>query len=95
MNREEIVEAINEKEGEDTEILLADGFEDAFLGIGKQFNNSYAVYDRTKCIEILMRDMSEEEAEEYFEFNVQGAWVGEHTPLFLEPLNFTKELEKL
>jgi hypothetical protein len=27
--------------------------------------------------------MTEEEAEEYFSFNTLGAWVGEHTPLFL------------
>jgi hypothetical protein len=26
--------------------------------------------------------MSQEEAEEYFSFNVEGAWVGENTPLF-------------
>jgi hypothetical protein len=28
--------------------------------------------------------MSEEEAEEYFQYNVEGAWVGENTPIFLE-----------
>jgi hypothetical protein len=27
--------------------------------------------------------MSYEEAEEYFEFNVSGAWMGPNTPLFL------------
>jgi hypothetical protein len=27
--------------------------------------------------------MTEEDAEEYFEFNVQGAYVGPFTPLFL------------
>jgi hypothetical protein len=43
-----------------------------------------AVYDRQKCIEILMRDMSEEDAHEYFEFNVIGAFVGENTPAFIE-----------
>jgi hypothetical protein len=30
-----------------------------------------------------MKDMTSEEAEEYFEFNVQGAYVGENTPAFL------------
>ena len=28
--------------------------------------------------------MSDEEAVEYFEFNVTGAWVGENTPIFFE-----------
>jgi len=68
------------------DVIVADGFEDALIGVGQQFNKALAVYDRQKCIEILMeRDgMSDEEAVEYFEYNVTGAWVGEYTPIFLE-----------
>jgi hypothetical protein len=33
-----------------------------------------------------MKDMSEEEAWEYFDFNIAGAYVGEHTPFFLEKM---------
>jgi hypothetical protein len=29
-------------------------------------------------------DWTEEEAEEWFEYNVQGAYVGEATPAFME-----------
>ena len=65
-------------------VLLADGFEDAFIGIGRQFGYPIAVYDRNKCVEILMKDMSEEEAIEYFSFNVEGAYVGDKTPIFME-----------
>ena len=95
MTKDEIIEAINEIEGEDNEILLADGFEDAYMGLATQFTKPpLAVYNRNKCIEILMKDgMSEEEAEEYFQYNVEGAWVGDNTPMFLQPLNFAKELE--
>jgi hypothetical protein len=28
--------------------------------------------------------MDEEEAWEYYQFNIAGSWVGESTPLFLE-----------
>tara|TARA_A100000172_G_scaffold22527_1_gene12815 strand:- start:4290 stop:4517 length:228 start_codon:yes stop_codon:yes gene_type:complete len=65
--------------------MLAVGFEEALIGYGNQFNNYLAIYDREKCIDILMeRDgMDIEEAEEYFEYNVQGAYVGEETPVFL------------
>jgi len=42
------------------------------------------VYDRTKCIEILTEDMPREDAEEYFQFNVEGAWVGGGTPAYVE-----------
>lgn len=76
-------EKINELIGDDETILLADGFESAFLGVAYQFNTPFAVYDRDKCIEILMKDMTNEEAEEYFQYNVQGAYVGENTPAFL------------
>ena len=27
--------------------------------------------------------MNEEEAEEYFEFNILGSWMGEGTPIFV------------
>ena len=65
--------------------LTADGFEDALIGYGQQFSYPVAVYDVEKCISILqLRDgMTEDEAVEYFEFNVQGAYVGESTPIFL------------
>ena len=66
--------------------MLAVGFEEALIGYGNQFNNHVAIYDRNKCINILMqRDgMDKEEAEEYFEYNVQGSYVGEETPVFLD-----------
>jgi hypothetical protein len=68
-------------------IMLADGFEEAFIGIGQQFSRHYAVYDRDICIKVLMKDgMSEDEAEEYFEFNVTGAWVGHGTPIFVRSM---------
>jgi hypothetical protein len=65
------------------EALLADGFEAAFIGIGQQFNRHLAVYDYDACVQILAQDMTEDEAIEYMEFNVVGAWVGENTPIFL------------
>jgi len=86
MTREEICEALAALMVTDDEVLLADGFEEAFIGTASRCTQGpTAVYDRAKCIEILMlRDgMSEEDAEEFFEFNVIGAWVGDRTPLFL------------
>ena len=43
-------------------------------------------YDYDKVIEILTEDMSYEDAVEYFEFNIIGAWMGETTPLFIRVL---------
>jgi len=68
------------------EALLADGYEDAILGVAERCSkDALVVYDIQKCVRILMeRDgMTEEEAMEFFEFNTLGAWAGEHTPLYL------------
>lgn len=65
-------------------ILLADGFDEAFLGVGGSYTNrNVAIYDRSKCIRILEREMSPSEAEEYFSFNVECAYVGDYTPIFM------------
>jgi hypothetical protein len=72
---------------ENPDALLLDGFEGAFIGISRRCGQpALATYSRHKCIGILMeRDgMSREEAEEFFEFNVQGAWVGPQTPIIFD-----------
>ena len=66
-----------------TDLLIMQGFDEAILGQARRFNIEFVVYDYEKVIEILMRDMSEDEAIEYFEYNQVGAWVGEGTPAFL------------
>jgi hypothetical protein len=71
---------------DDQTIVLADGLEDAFVGVGCAFNQQIcAVYDTVKIINILTsRDgMTEEEAVEFFHFNIAGAYVGEASPIFV------------
>jgi hypothetical protein len=66
--------------------LKADGFDEAIIGVGAICSNpEILIYDSNKCIKILMeRDgMEYEEASEYFDFNVRGAYVGEGTPMFM------------
>jgi hypothetical protein len=63
----------------DEEFLLADGFNDAVLGVDE--TSMRLIYSISKCINILMEDMSEEEAFEYFDYNVSGAYMGEKTPI--------------
>ena len=66
-------------------VLTADGFSEAILGIGRRCGKPDIVaYDVEAIIGILQRDseMSEEEAWEYFDFNVM-AWVGPLTPIFV------------
>ena len=72
------------------EAMLVDGFEDAVVGVCERFGAVPVVaYDREQCIEILMeRDgMDYEEAMEFFGFNVEEAYVGDGTPVFLTLLD--------
>ena len=64
----------------DEQILIADGFDEAVIGIDER--EMRVVYSVRKCIEILTRDMSEEDAIEHFNYNVSGAYVGEKTPIW-------------
>ena len=65
-------------------LLKMDGYNDAILGKCVRFNTEFVIYDFDKVILLLQREgMTKQEAEEYWEFNMLGSWVGEHTPAFL------------
>jgi hypothetical protein len=61
-----------------------DGYDDCVEGIVERFGmNPIVCYDKEKVLNKLRKDMSEEEAYEWFEFNQIGAWLGDATPCFL------------
>ena len=63
------------------DILKADGFDDAIIGIDDA--SMRLIYSVDKCIRILIDGgMTEEEAVEYFHYNTKCAWVGEQTPIW-------------
>ena len=69
--------------------LLADGFDDAIIGIAEKCGSSDVIlYDKGQCIKIMeSRDgMTEEEAIDFYYYNVVGAYMGEYTPCFVEVL---------
>ena len=69
----------------DEELLIADGFDDAIIGVDDE--NVRVVYDVFKIISILIQDgMSTDEAFEFYHYNILGAYVGEKTPLFVKLL---------
>jgi hypothetical protein len=66
-----------------------DGFDEAILGPAYIFHTDGSraevlVYDAEEIRIILMRDgMSSEEAREYIEFNIEGAYMGPGTPILV------------
>ena len=83
--RERILEVVG-----DAELMFLEpkAFDRAIVGCAARAGGMLAVcYDTELVLEVLQEDgMSPEEAVEYFEFNVIGAWVGDETPVFLTRL---------
>lgn len=66
--------------------LILEGFDEAIIGLAERINLGPVVaYDVNKIYEILMNkhNMSYEEAIEYFNFNIIGAWMGDFTPVYI------------
>jgi hypothetical protein len=75
--------------GEETELLKMDGYDDCIIGVVERIGlEPFIAYDRAKVIQKLVsQGMTGDEAEEYFEFNQLGAYVGASTPGFVTTLD--------
>ena len=77
-------------------MLKWDGFDNAIIGVGERCTtDSMIVYDYDKMVKVLVTrdDMSYEEAEEYIDFNIVGAWIGDTTPIIVTKKSI-KEIEE-
>ena len=70
-------------------LMLADGFDNAIIGVSIGHDSERVVYDAKQMVEILVQkeNFTEEEALEYLEFNTFGAYIGENTPIYFERLD--------
>ena len=69
--------------------LIADGFDEAIIGMAERINlGPIVAYSVEKIIEVFMyRDgMSYQEAQEFYDFNIVGSWMGEFTPVFVNEI---------
>ena len=75
--------------------LYADGFDKAIIGFAEEWIEvPRVIYSKAKMQDILIEEgMSVEEALEYLEFNVWGAYVGEGTPIYANDLSGTTRQE--
>ena len=68
------------------DMMFMCGFDNALAGLKWQKNREIVpAYDKNKCIDILMENdgMSYEDALEYYDFNIEGAYMGVNTPAML------------
>tara|TARA_B110000495_G_C22648534_1_gene384607 strand:- start:286 stop:588 length:303 start_codon:yes stop_codon:yes gene_type:complete len=64
------------------EAMLADGFNDSIMGYDKDGRVIYSVENIIHTL--IERDgMSREEAVEFYDFNIECAFVGDYTPIYM------------
>ena len=75
---------------EDT--YYADGFEDCIIGVLTEGEVPRVVYDKWGMVTVLQEEgMTWEDAVEFLEFNVWGAYIGPGTPVYLRTFEGTTE----
>jgi hypothetical protein len=81
MKREELSEMYP-----DLLVMTPSYFDEAIVGVATRIGLEAICYSQEKVIDLLMKHdgMEYDEAVEYMEFNMKGAWVGDSTPVFLE-----------
>jgi hypothetical protein len=69
----------------DLQMIKIDGFDSCCLGVVSMQNvQTVLAYDANKIIAKLIKaGMTKDEAEEYFNFNIGCAYMGEGTPAFI------------
>ena len=66
--------------------MKADGYDEAVVGIDALSHR--VIYSIRVVVDILVKQgMSFDEAMEYFEYNMQGAYVGARTPIWCWPVS--------
>jgi hypothetical protein len=67
------------------DVMTMDGYDDAIIGVVERIGLEVVCYDLDKVIEILMKQgMDEQDAWDWYQFNMVGSWVGDKTPVFLQ-----------
>lgn len=58
-------------------------FDAAIIGVDQ--DGERLIYDSTSVVQVLINEgMDEEDAWDYFYYNIAGAYVGENTPMFIQ-----------
>lgn len=69
--------------------ILWDGLDDAIIGIATRANLQVVAYDHQKVADILCETMNVDDVVEWIDFNINGAYVGERTPVLVRRMGTT------
>ena len=75
--------------------LKIDDCDDAIIGIASRCGQvPLLVYDRSKLVQCFVdQGMSVDDADEWVSFNVEGAWMGEGTPIIFNQMSPEESLD--
>lgn len=61
-------------------------FDSAIIGITDGMDGCRVAYDRDLIVQILVEEnnWNADEAEDWFEYHIAGAYLGQNTPIFIE-----------
>jgi hypothetical protein len=84
MERLNIREELAEIWDQDLLFMSEPEYDDAIIGVMERAGGSPVIaYDTQKILEILERSMPMEDAQEFFEYNILGAYMGDRTPVYI------------
>jgi hypothetical protein len=81
MKKEKMLETILNAFDDDT-LLKIDGHDSAVIGV--DLKSMRLIYSTSQIIKNLMNDMSENDAVEFYEYNIACAHLGDLTPILCE-----------
>ena len=96
-NRDAFLDAFDHQIDPEDELLFWDGYDEAIIGLAERCGSVPVVaYDYLKLAEKEVRDgMEIEDALEWVETNLIGAWLGHKTPIVVQSMPLADIRQKL
>lgn len=67
--------------------VMLDGFDDCLIGVSESFGEEpRLIYSKKQIICKLSKEMSNEEAIEYYYYNIVGGYFGTQNPIFIQDI---------
>ena len=67
--------------------VILEGFDDCIVGVSESFGEEpRIIYSKKQIITKLMEDMSQEDAMDYYYYNIVGGMFGTQNPIFIQDI---------
>ena len=67
--------------------VILEGFDDCIVGVSESFGEEpRIIYSKKQIITKLMKDMSQEDAVDYYYYNIVGGMFGTQNPIFIQDI---------